>query len=162
MKKIRFNKKGMFFTLLAMVIISFMMISISFKSDTKFSEKNYAINIRVSTLNDFIKDINMDMERALYIMSFRSILSIEQYIIANGTFVTNITESFKSALLNGTVEGSVMDIMEDSTIYDWIYRMQTEGNKIDAKINITIKLIESSIALLLLNSFISTLHIPSL
>ena len=74
------------------------------------------VETRVFTVNDFIKDIEIDIKRGLYISSFRSLLAIEKYIItknfprlklisytgqlSNNTYIVleGINEDFESGL----------------------------------------------------------------
>ncbi len=132
------NKKGIFFTFAAIVLSLVLILSFRVYKTYEMREKADVIGIRVTTMNNFIKDIEQDLEKGLYISSFRAFASMSQYIADNGVFITDLEESFNELVLQGTLDGSELSLMEDSTFTDWVDKIEIEADKIDITVNFAI------------------------
>ena len=93
----KMNKKGMFFTILAIVIISLFALSYSFTSNMGSRESTQK---RIETLNNFVFSAEEDMSRSLFISGFRSIFIVEQHIINTRSNVPNFTLTFNETFFN--------------------------------------------------------------
>ena len=127
--------RGVFFTLMSGFMIAILIFTIAI---TTRDVRQDSTKARVLSLNSFVKSIEADMSRGLYITSFRAVLSMEQYITQQGKYVTSSQKTFGEALLNGTVDGVNMSIMENSTIADWIQSIQLKAT--DADMDVAIKI----------------------
>lgn len=140
---LRKSRKGVFFTLIALLIAGLILFGIIMSSAKKYSEKTDAVGIRLETMNDFMQDLEHDMERALYITSFRSLLALEQYIVSRGEYLPNVENSFAEALFNGTVNQTSVELMANATFTLWIERVRQDSEKID--VDFSIELVEVKI-----------------
>src|SRR3989344_2586417 len=96
------NKKGIFFTMLVLVMLSLFLVTYSFYSS--FQERR-TINERVSTMNKFISSLESDMSRQIYISGYRALLSLQSKITDSGQYVSDVDASLEEALLYGTIDG---------------------------------------------------------
>ena len=101
-------------------------------------EKANVIEVRVSTVNNFIKDVEEDLEKGLYIASFRAFASMGQYIANNGVFIADLEESFNELVLEGTLDNQELSLMRDSTFTDWVDKIEIQADKIDILVSFTI------------------------
>lgn len=135
------NKKGMYFTILT---ISFLVIFLFFfttHSYRRLTDKMFVIENRVLSMNSFLEDVERDLERGLYISSFRAILSLQDYMTTGGVFFEDIDHSFQEAIMNGTINGSEVSLMlgaTDSRIVGWIDNIKDQANKLNLDLNISI------------------------
>ncbi len=136
------EKKGILFTLVAIVLSVVVILSFSVHTGYRLKEKMYVIETRVNTMNNFITDIEDDLKKGVYISSFRAILSMSQYIATNGSFIEDINPAFEELFTEGTLFTEEADLMIDSTFTDWVERIQAESAKIDIISNITINKVE--------------------
>lgn len=134
--KTRFNKKAMFFTLAAIVILLIFMLSYSIYT---IVEDRTPINKRIDSMNNFVFSLEKDISRQGYISGYRAILSLESYITTNGTFIANSGESIKETLLNGSINGMAVNLMENYRLRDWNSRIQSFGDKMNLIINYSLK-----------------------
>jgi len=132
------NKKGMFFTLMTIAFLFIFIFIFMIPGYKRLEEKMGVIEIRVDSMNDFIKDLKRDTSRGLYISSFRALMALEGYIIQNGEFLEDIDKSFKEALLNGTVDNMSSSLMLFSTFPNWIENIQNKAMKLNIDANITL------------------------
>jgi len=132
------NKKGVFFTLAAIALSLVIILSFKVYKTYEMKENIDVVGVRVNTMNNFIKDVEQDLENGLYIASFRAFMSMGQYIANNGTFITNIEDSFNELVLQGTLNNQELSLMKDSTFTDWTDRIEVQANKIDILVNFTI------------------------
>ncbi len=96
------NKKGMFFTLMTiafLVVFIFVFIAPGYK---RLGEKMVVTEMRIDSMNDFIKDLERDTERGLYISSYRALLALEASIIVSGDFLDDVESSFEATTVGRT------------------------------------------------------------
>ena len=132
------NKKGVFYTVAAIALTIVIMVTYISYSTYKLSEKMEVIETRVETINFFIKDVERDLKNGIYIAGFRTLLSFNQFIVNNGSYIDNVNVRFKESFLNGTIKKQPLSLMKDSTFTDWANKISAEANKIDIKFNFTI------------------------
>lgn len=133
------NKKGIFFTLAAIALSIIIILSLKVYKTYEMKENAEVIGMRISTVNNFIKDIEQDLEKGLYIASFRAFASMGEYVASNGTFITNIGDNFNELILKGTLDNHELGLMKDSTFTDWINKIEVQADKIGVEVNFTIK-----------------------
>ena len=130
-KNMVLSKKSMFFSIIAIVLISLIIFSFTTYTSYKLRDKVMVTEIRVYSMNSFIDDVEKDIERGLYISGFRSLMSMEQYITNNGIFLYNVNPCFKEAFLNGSINNSQMGLMNESTFINWTQRIKEQAIKLD-------------------------------
>src|SRR3989338_5650255 len=126
------KKRGIFYTTAAIALTLVIIATYSAYSTYKLSDRMDVIGTRIETVNSFIKDVEKDIEKGAYIAGFRTLLSFNEFIAANGTFI------------NGTINGYPMSLMQDSTFTDWANKISAESKKIDITFNFTINEIRLS------------------
>ena len=131
-------KKGIFYTLAAIALSAVIIATYSAVSTYRLSDKMEAVQTRIDTVNFFIKDVDRDINKGVFISGFRTLLSFNQFISTNGTFLDNGNERFKESFLNGTIHQQSLSFMQDSTFTDWANKISSEAGKIDILFNFTI------------------------
>ncbi len=121
---VEMNKKGFFFTVLALFLVLMLLSAVNLKQRSSMLNKNLAEEVRVNTMNSFLDDFERDAERAVYITSFRAVNSVINYITSNGRFIGDFNSAFEEAFFYGTINNEMQGIMENSTFYDWIGRVK--------------------------------------
>ena len=99
-------------------------------------------------MNDFIKDLEDDIENAIFISGFRALLSLEDYMMEWDQFFNemgapSLNDAFKDAFLNGTIMDpngltEKMSIITDNTFSNWTTKMKDQANKNGIRLNFTI------------------------
>lgn len=130
------DKKGMFFTLLVIAMLSLFLITYSSYSIIK---DRTAIDKRISTMNSFVFSLEEDMSRQIYISAYRAILGIENYITSEGQFITDSKTAIEEALLNGTINGDSVGLMENYRLKDWSSRISNMSEKMNLLVNYSLK-----------------------
>jgi len=131
------NKKGVYFTLISITLILIFLFLISLPSINREILKVTTVEKRVYSMNDFLLNLQRDVERALYISGFRAVLAMEQKVINTGEFFNSSEQGFKEAIINGTIDNQEYPIMQSSTFPDWIQKIQDEGEQLNIITNIT-------------------------
>jgi len=136
--KINKNKKGVFFTFTAIVLSIIIILSFSTYNAYRTKDKMGLVETRVNTMNSFAKDMQEDLENVIFIAGFRTILSLEDYMMEYDRFMgqedsPNLATGFKSLFLNGTIITGVatetMSLMNNNTFLNWTKRMEMQANK---------------------------------
>jgi len=133
------NKKSVFFTYVAITLSALIVLLFVIHTGYRLRDKMYVVETRINSINDFVNDVEKDIDRGLYIASFRSILALEEYMTTNGLFLEDVNSDFKEALLNGTVNNTYMNVITNSSFKDWISKIEKEAIKIGIIINFTIE-----------------------
>jgi len=142
------NKKGIFFTFAAIALSVIILLSFNTYNEYRLFDKMGVIEIRINTMNNFIKDLENDMDKAIFIIGFRSLLSIEEYMMDNDDFLDNLgttlNGAFDEAFRLGTINSVNMMLMEDNTFVDWIERIDNISNKTDMTLDFVINSVSIS------------------
>ncbi|MFH1641419.1 MAG: hypothetical protein ABIC04_00810 [Nanoarchaeota archaeon] len=133
------NKKSMYFTLMTIIFLAIFTFIYLLPQYQRLSSSMIPTEMRIDSMNDFIKDLQRDTQRGLYISSYRSLLAMEQYIISNGKYVNDSGGLFIEALLDGTIYGRNYSIMAASTFRNWIDKIKSESASFNIQANITIR-----------------------
>lgn len=126
------NKRGMFFTLLAIVIISIFITSFIFVSEY---EQRKAVSKRVETLNSFVLAVEDDLSRELYASGYRIIFVFESKIFETGDSIDNFDTRVNSLFFSGTYDGAEEKLMRDATFNDIKDNLNEIANKVNANVS---------------------------
>jgi len=100
LKHRKMNKKGVFFTILAIALLSLFLVSYTISS---FAQNREGVNKRIKTMNAFVSSLEEDIPRKLYIAGYRTLFVIEEDVIKNGTYIANINSTFSQAFFTGVI-----------------------------------------------------------
>jgi hypothetical protein len=131
------NKKGMFFTVIAIAFIVVFIFAFTFNVGSRLTNQMQITESRISSINEFILDLERDTERGLYISSYRALLAVEEYIINQGEFVDDVEVAFEELLINGTINGTSLSLIESSTFTQWTSQVSSEGDNFNLNVNVT-------------------------
>jgi len=128
------NKKAVFFTLLAIAILSLFLISYSIYYA---SENRKSINKRIETMNNLLFSLEKDLQRQVYIAGFRSIFIFEKKITETGSPISDVNSSFQELFFNGTLYGIQEQLMQDVRFSDIQNSLSNRARKINVEISLT-------------------------
>lgn len=118
-------KKGILFSLFVITALS--LVVLTFKIQTEFKQEDRAdiFKRRVERTNMFVEDLEFDIERSLYVSSFRAFVAIDEYMHdEDNDFIDNVTTILPELIMFGTFDGVKMNATNASTFYDWTRNMQ--------------------------------------
>lgn len=132
------NKKGIFFTILAVAILSLFLVSYTTYSS---AQERKAVEKRILTLNNLIFSVEKDLPRQVYISGFRIIIFFEKKITVSGASIPNFDSAFNEIFFNETFNGGadpeLTDLMQEATFLDINKHLQEAAAKINAFANLT-------------------------
>lgn len=134
----REQKKSIFYVTAAIALTIVIFVTYSAYSTYRLNDKMDTIETRIETVNFFIKDVEKDIQKGAYIAGFRTLLSFNQFISANGTYIDDVNLRFKESFLNGTIKLQPLSLMKDSTFTDWANKISAEAEKVDINFAFTI------------------------
>ena len=134
------NKRGVFFTILVIAILSLFAIYYSFYSVIKDRE---SINKRIETMNNFVSLVERDLPRQLYVSGYRIIFIMEKRITDTGSFIDDTNSSLQELFFNDSLEGVHQDLMDNSDFT----KMQTTLLENGAKVNVIVNLTNPKISM---------------
>jgi len=137
------NKKAFFFTTVAIALSIVVIVSYNVYNFYGKKDEVKVVETRVVTMNNFIKDVEKDINNAIYIVGFRSLLSLEDYMMKYDTFFNqgghpSLSVAFRDVFRYGTINSEKMSLMENNTFLNWTKKMIKQANKTDIKLEFTI------------------------
>lgn len=125
------NKKGMFFTIMAIALIMLFLIFYAYQSTF---ENPRIINKRISTMNNFVFSMDKDISRQVYITGYRAIFVFEKRIADEGNYISDINSSFNELFFNGSLKGLEESTMIGATSDDMASSIQNLGREINLNV----------------------------
>ena len=132
------KKKSVFYISAAIALTIVIFVTYSAYNTYRLVDKMESIETRIQTVNFFIKNIENDLNNGIYIAGFRTMLSLNQFITTNGTYIDDVNARFRESFLNGTIEQQPLSLMQGTTFTDWANKISAEADKIDIKFNFTV------------------------
>jgi hypothetical protein len=128
------NKRGIFFLLLTILLITFFLISYTFYSVLK---DRTAIEKRVETMNSFVVAAEDDLERRMFIAGFRAIFIFQEFVIGNQTPIVDVDAGFDELFFSATFNGASKSIMNGATFDDIAVFLNEKASNIGANLSMT-------------------------
>lgn len=133
------GKKGLLYLMISSLFVMVMVVVFLAYRQYSFTDRQKVLETRIMTINDFIKDIEFDSKRVIYIAGFRSLIALEDHVARSGSYLNNTPELFRLAFYNGTVNGTRPEVLANSTYTDYLQKLRLIAEKIgvDVDINVT-------------------------
>ena len=126
------NRRGIFFTSLAIIVVALFLLSIGIYAE--FNDRT-GIKKRIESMDNFVFSLEQDISRQNYISGYRAILSLQSHITTEGTFINDSEKAIEEALINGSVNGGAVNLMEGFKLNDWNSKVSQSGKSVNANIN---------------------------
>ena len=168
------NKKGIFFTLIAIMLMTIFIFVFTPQADISFQRQSKSTEARIGTINKYFDDLSTSyLETSLKASAQRTIISLIYYMNETGSYLPDLNNAFKEVIINGTINKIPIDsitkkkLMENYTLFNLTNKIinisldtlnvnttvifnnasvsQTKPWAIDARLNVTI-LVQSSVA----------------
>ena len=148
-KSMGLNKKAFYFTTIAIALSIVVILSFKINNEYGLKDAMEVIDVRIDTTNNFIEDLENDLEKAIFIVGFRSLLSLEDYLMDKNDpielskfFGTDLgitlNDAFDEVFRLGTINSEKMILMENNTFLNWTEKMKEQANKTDIVLDFTI------------------------
>ena len=136
------NKKAVFYTATAIILVIILLLAFNVLEAKKDVNRNDVTLARVKTMDNFVKNMDNDLKRAINIACIRATLSLEERIAKQGTYLTNAETAYAEAMMNGTINGTALELMQDSTFPLWVSKIQAEAAKTGIQANFQVHSIQ--------------------
>lgn len=126
------DKKGFFFTLIVIAVISVFFLSYEIYSSSQES----SIQQRILTMDGFLFSMEENLQRQIYTIGFRTLFEIESDIAATGNYSYGINTRFEEAFFNGTLYGTPRTIFLGATYTDTLQSINQYAKRFN--VNVTL------------------------
>lgn len=130
------SKKGVYFTLVSIIIITLMISHSNFVDNSRIKQKGQILSMRADNMNNLLTDIEKDIERMILISGYRSILSVEKYLSDSEDFLDDFNDVFSSLFIYGSYNSTSYSLMDDASLLEWRDRIQEETSVLGLDFNI--------------------------
>lgn len=124
------NKRGVFFTFVAFIFLGLLVMALSVGNNFSLRQKSLVVESRVGSMDNFVDDLEVDIQRAAYISGFRSFIGLEDYIVSEGRYVSDLDSSFEELFLHGSLYGENLTVLEDNSFLDWVDKISAKASEI--------------------------------
>jgi len=132
-------KKGMLYTTVVILFLMVLLIIFFISDRYSYLDRQKLYEQRIRTMNDFLTDFYDDAnERSIYIITVRSFISLDEYVASTGEFLTDVEDDFTSLFVNGTLNGTSMSYLDDSTFNDYLDRVKINARAINLNLSANI------------------------
>lgn len=136
MKRLIVNKKGIYYTLTALIVVAMIIGYNSFDDNSRIKQRGELLQKRAINMNTFLEDVEKDASRMILISGYRSMLSLEKVLSDKQEFLDDFDASFYEMFINGTNNGTTYSLMTNASISDWENRINEEANTLNMNFNI--------------------------
>lgn len=130
--------KGFAYLLTVSILLGVIILVFLTVNHYTHTDEQEIVQLRIQSMNNFIIDFNKDIHRASYIAGFRAMLALEDYVSSNSIFLNDTEVYFKEAFYNGTIDGTHVPIMNDSTLFLYIDKVNEIADDIGLHSNISV------------------------
>ena len=131
----RWNSRGMFFTISALILIGVFFASLIFQGTYTLNERDKVVSLKAYSLQNFVSGLEQDAKKGVFIAGYRALLGAEDAVYSRSNFLNDSKASLLEAVMNGTIDGAVVATMNQSTLPAWYSRMNGEAIKLGIIIN---------------------------
>lgn len=132
------NKKGFTYIITVSLLVAVLIGVFLTTQGNPFSEDQKSQEVRINLMNDFVKNLNQDMERSMFIAGYRSMISLEDEIARSGEFYNDTSQAFIEPFQQGTINGRSISVMSDSSINDYVNRVNEIGERLGLDVNVLV------------------------
>lgn len=144
--KISMQRKGIFFTLIAITIMAVFILVFTPQADISIQKDTQAIRTRIGSIDNYVNDLeNRYFETVLRATTYKTLLSLIFYINSTGAYLPDMDSAFSEVMLTGKINGVAIDtvtgkkIMTNNTLADWNSRIiETARDTLNVNTTITV------------------------
>ncbi len=133
-------KKGFFFTMLSLTVLSIFIVVVSWKPAELTGPTLYSDKAKISVVTSFTRDAKeVYMKRVLYVSSRLAMAELNEWVFNNRTSIDNPELRIRELLTNGTLYSRKAPRMVNQTVPDWIEKLlDVVGENMRIHANITV------------------------
>ncbi|MGV8168782.1 MAG: hypothetical protein ACP5N3_01885 [Candidatus Nanoarchaeia archaeon] len=128
--KVFLNRKGFAYIMTAVFLAGLLFTVFYFENEYSYRDRQALHQKRIVFMNDFVKGFQQDIDRAVQIASVRALISLEDFVATNGEFLNSTEYYFKEAVQNGTIEGTPVELMNDSNLNSYLEKTRAITSEI--------------------------------
>lgn len=141
------NKKGIFFTFIAITLMVVFIIIFTPQADVSFQKDNQAVKKRIYSIDNYVNELEtIYFSTVLRANAYKTILSLIFYINSTGSYLADLNAAFMEVSINGTINEVPIDssinkkIMQNNTLTNWSNKIiQTAKDTLNVNTTIIIK-----------------------
>jgi hypothetical protein len=132
------NRKGFIFVVSAVIIVSILLLVFLTFDEYSFSDESVGSQRRLAFANDFVRAFNQDLERAIRIASFRTLIALEEHIALSGQFLNDTEAHFAETVYNGTINGVPANLLTNSSIVAYLDRIGVIADRFGLELEVEV------------------------
>lgn len=152
MAKILMLKNGIFFTFIAITIMTLFIIVYTPQADVTLQKDANSVRVRINILDNYLHYLKSSyFETVLRATAHKAILSMILHINSTGKYIKDFDSVFSEIMINGTVNKVAVDtitgkkIMDNNTLINWTDRIIASARD-TYNVNTTIKISNVSVS----------------
>lgn len=119
--------RGYVYTLASIIFVAPIFLFLVSYMNAASSTPDRTDKIVADQIGNFERNVENDFGKAAKIAAKRAVLSAVSYVIINGTGIGNASSSIVVLMTNGTISGQPQLLMDNSTLNDWLEKMDARA-----------------------------------
>jgi len=128
-----FNKKGFVFTLLALVVISYMIIEFNiYLRAYQLRQESEPSRMRALIIDEFATKVSQeDVKEVSEIIAYNAIYTLTNYSVSNNKYIDNVEDAIINLTVNGSANGGwgSLSMPKSQTLSNWSAGMKDLAEK---------------------------------
>ncbi len=146
LKRLERNKKAIFFTAIAILIVLVMVVALRPRTQLSIEKEGISKTARIRQINDVVNEIEqIYLPDIINMVTYRALTALTYYMDYSNSYLSDLDKSFKEVFINGTINNQPIDsiissdIMTNNTLNNWTDRLESVlGDYIDVSINFSV------------------------
>ena len=130
----RLGKRAQIFTMITILLL--FLVFAAFSAHTYLSQQQAAY-VRISSMENFLFELEKSLQRENYIFGFRTLFSAEDYISRTGNYVPSIDRLFNESFFNASISGNNSIILNDTSFSALLTSINSKASKLNVNITIS-------------------------
>ena len=131
------NRKAYVFTFLAF-ILSAILFGVLATREAQL-ESAPALHQHIISADAFLAQFEQDLPRALRITGYRALLGLDEHVSATGEYLPSFSDAFVEMIMNGSVNDTEYEIMDNATLTVFEQRMDEIGQRVGVDIDVRVR-----------------------
>ncbi len=121
---------GVFYSLLTISMLSLLLVyNQSYIGAVQSQGEQASLRFRGAELYNFVDGINDDFPRILDISARRALISAVSDVVSSGVALTNSEDGIKELMVNGSLRGTAVVLMDTSNFNYWMSTIENMGSR---------------------------------
>lgn len=131
------NRGAYVFTFLALILSAILFGVLATREAQLENQRD--LHQHIISADAFLEQFEQDLPRALRITGYRALLGLDDHVSATGVYLDEFEGPFIEMIMNGSINGTSYEVMEDATLSVFEQRMSEVAQRAGVDLSLEVK-----------------------